>query len=155
MNVRLVRGADGVLSLAAGDRLHANVRVLRAAPLSDPDRYISIVDTNNDEIAMIKDLADLDAETRRVVRQELEDRYMTLTIRRVNSARTESGEWYLEVETNLGPRIVGLRDVPETVRRIGSRLLICDLDGNRYEVPDISRLERRSANVLERMLQLS
>ena len=154
MSVRLVRGVDGGLTLAVGDRLHANVRAIRAAPLSDPDHYISIVDVNNDEIAMIEEPANLDAETRRLLREELEHRYMTVTIRHVSSARTESGVWYLDVETSLGRREVIVTDIDERVRQIGSRLLICDVDGNRFEVPDIARLERRSARLLERMLQV-
>src|SRR5262249_11575848 len=89
MSIRLMRTPDGLLSAAPNGRLVGPVRALRAVPLSDPDRYISIVDANDEEIAMISDLAEVDHETRRLLREELDRSYTPLTVQRINSARTE------------------------------------------------------------------
>jgi len=151
MSIRLMRRPDGSLSAATNGRLVGPVRALRAVPLSDPDRYISIVDVNDEEIAMISDLGEVDNETRQLLREELDRSYTTLTINRINSARTESGVSYLSVETDHGPLDVVVPDVYEGFRQFGLRLVICDVEGRRFEIPDISSLERRSAKLLERV----
>jgi hypothetical protein len=153
MSFRLNREPDGSLSLAIGGVNRGPVRLLRAAPLSDPDRYISLIDANDDEVTMIADLADLDNDTRALVRRELEHSYPTLTIRRVTSARVESGVAYLTVEiSGGGSRDVIVRDVHERMRQFGQRLLISDADDNRFQVPDVRVLDGRSAKLLERVL---
>ena len=151
MSIRLERGPDGSLSAVMGDRLVGPVRALRAVPLSDPDHYISIVDVDDEEIAMIRDLAEVDQQTRELLREELDRSSAILTIQRVNSARTEGGVSYMSVETDGGSRDVIVQDVQEGVRQFGRRLVICDVEGHRFEIPDLDRLERRSAKLLERV----
>jgi hypothetical protein len=146
-----MRGPDGTLTIAASDRLIGPVRALRAAPFSDPDRYICIVDANGEEVTMIRDLAEVDAETRQLLREELHRSYATLTIQRINSARAEGEVSYLSVETECGSQDVVVQDVHERIRQFERRLVICDAEGRRFEIPDLGRLERRSAKLLERI----
>jgi len=151
--LKLCRESDGSLTATAHGRTHANVKVLRAAPLSDPARYISILDANGDEICLITDPSDVDEEARRVLSGELERRYLTFAVRRINSLRVESGSSYLDLDTDKGRRDVVLQDADEYIRVFGTRLLLVDVDGNRFEIADMHELDRRSAKLIGRMLE--
>ena len=56
-------------------------------------------------------------------------------------------------ETDRGVREVTLRDVRDNVIYLDSnRLLITDAENNRYDVPDITALDRQSRVYLARIL---
>lgn len=152
MSLTLSREHDGALSLSVDGVSRGRVRILRAAPLSDPDRHISLLDEEDEEVAMIASVADLDEDTRTLVRDELERLYPTQIIRRVNSARVESDVAYLNVETASGSRDLTVPDVHERIRQFGQRLLVADVDDNRFEIPDMRVLDGRSAALIERVL---
>jgi len=152
--VRLFHHASGSLCLTiAGDPIWSDVQVLRAAPLSDPDHYISVLDSDGNEIVLIDDPSQLDVETRRVLDEEMERRYLTLNVLRVHSARSESGVCHFDLETDRGRREVVVPNIYESARRLcGGRLLVVDVDGNRIEFPATTALDKRSATLLEATL---
>jgi hypothetical protein len=121
--------------------------------LSDPTRYISILEENGDEICLLTDPADVDEEARSVLRGELERRYLTFAVRRINALDVEAGNSYLDLDTDKGRRDIVLQDADECIRVFGTRLLLVDVDGNRFEIADIDALDRRSAKLIGRVLQ--
>jgi len=128
-------------------------RPVRAAPLTDPNRYISFLDAKNEEICMVNDLAELDDESRQVVEADLAAHYLTATILSIDSARNEFGTSYWDVQTDRGARDFVVQNAAENARWLGpNRLLLLDVDGNRFEVPAIDRLDKRSIGLLRRVL---
>ena len=105
--IRLFREPPWVLRLTIeGDRSYLKVRVVCAAPLSQPDRYICFLDEKNEVICTVEDPIDLDAASQRIIKEEIEQRYMTAIIKRVDSLRSEFGVSYWEVQTDRGePRV--------------------------------------------------
>ena len=60
--LRLFREPAWILRLTIdGDRSYLKVKVVRAAPLSHPTRYICLLDAKDEEICMIDDLKQLDS----------------------------------------------------------------------------------------------
>jgi len=151
--LKLCREPDGSLTATANGRTHANVKVVRAAPLSDPARYLSILEENGDEICLLTDPSDVDEEARCVLSGELERRYLTFAVRRINALDVEAGSSYLDLDTDKGRRDMVLQDADECIRLFGTRLLLVDVDGNRFEIADIHELDRRSAKLIGRVLQ--
>ena len=152
--IRLFREPPWTLRLTIdGDRSYLKVKVVRAAPLSYPDRYISILDEKDEEICMVDDLGDLDAETRALIAEELERRYLTSVIERIHSLRSEFGTSYWEVKTHRGPREFVVQNVAESAQWLGGgRLLLVDVDGNRFEIPDLDSLDKRSLGFIQQVL---
>jgi Domain of unknown function (DUF1854) len=148
--IRLSRDSAGGLLLTFPDgRSFAGVQVVRAAPLSQPSRYICFLDSNDQEIFTLQDLCDLDLEDRLLVEEELRVRYISSVIHRVIALRREGGTLYWETETDRGLREFVVQSSDESVRWLGERrLLLIDVDGNRLTVPDISALDRTSARIL-------
>ncbi len=135
------------------DRSYLKVKVVRAAPLSYPDRYISFLDAKDEEICMVEELRDLDEKTRGIVAEELDRRYLTSVVERVESVRNEFGTSYWDVHTNRGRREFVVQNVAENAQWLSEhRLLLVDVDGNRFEVPDLGRLDRRSLGFVEQVL---
>src|SRR4051794_38861433 len=80
----LTRNAAGrlVLSKANGE-IHVGVEPVRSFPITDPDRFISLVDSHAHELLCIGDLAELDPEIARVIRRELAEREFLPRIERI------------------------------------------------------------------------
>jgi len=127
------------------DCSYIGVAVLRVFPLSDPQRYVSVRDAANKEIGLIADIRELDAEGRRLVAAELERRYLVPVVRRVLAIVERFGTVDWTVETDRGLRSFTTRNMRESVvQPAPNRYLIADVDGNRYDVRDLTALDAAS-----------
>jgi len=74
-------------------------------------------------------------------------------IERVKWVREEYGVVYWSVETDRGPRDFVCRGLRDAVVEVGdTRLLLTDVDGNRFEIPDYTQLGRAVQTMLDRVL---
>jgi hypothetical protein len=153
-DIRLFREPPWRLRMTIeGDRSYLQVKVARAAPLSYPSHYICFLDSKDEVICTVKDPSDLDARSRHIVQEEIARRYLTSVIRRISSVRSEFGASYWDVETNRGRCEFVVKDISENAHWIDDgRLLLIDVDGNRFEIPDITVLDKKSAGFLDMML---
>ena len=152
--LRLFREPPWVLRLTIDDdRSYLKVKVVRAAPLSYPDRYISFLDAKDEEICMVDDLEQLDQQIRSLIDEELDRRYLTATILQVDAVRNEYGTSYWDVETDRGQREFVVQNVSENAQWLGDhRLLIIDVDGNRFEIPRLDELDKKSLGWVEQVI---
>ena len=135
------------------DRSYIGIKVVRAAPLTHPDRYISFLDAKEEEVCMIDDLGQLNDQARRIVEEELDRRYLTSLIERVHSVRHEFGTSYWDVDTNRGRREFVVQNVTENAQWLGDfRLLMIDVDGNRFEISNLNDLDKKSLSRVEMVL---
>ena len=140
-----------VLNDAAGRR-HVGVEPIRAFPLSDPRRSISICNAEGVEVLWIEDLDAAPAAARQMIEEELSRREFMPVIQRVVrvSSNTDPSRW--EVETDRGATEFMLKN-EDDVRRVGPRgAILLDSSGMRYLVPDTRKLDSASRRVLERYL---
>jgi hypothetical protein len=149
----LVRDAWGRLVLIDADgRRHAGLEPVRAFPLSDPNRFISLCDAQGREVVCVESLDDLAPATRQVLEDELALREFVPVIQRILriSGETSPSDW--DVETDRGTARFTL-DSEDDVRRLGAdRVLITDTQRLRYHVPDLRKLDPASRRLLERFL---
>ena len=135
------------------DRSWRDVRVARAFPLSDPDRYIGLRDGDDKDIGILETLHGLDSESRMVVDEELERRYFTPQITKVISVTEEFGVVTWDVDTTKGPRRFLVRNLKDSTFTLGaSRVMMTDVDSNRYEIPDAYALGPQALVVLSKIL---
>ena len=136
-----------------GDRSWREVRIARAFPLSDPDRYIGLRDGDDKDIGILESLHGLDTVSRAIIEEELSRRYFTPRVIGVNSVSEAFGVVDWDVETSKGPRrflVRNLRDSSYTLG--GSRIMMTDVDGNRYEFPDARSLGPKALLILSKVL---
>jgi hypothetical protein len=150
--VTFSQSPHGNLRLTVADRSYRRVNVVRALPLSDADEYLS-VRSGDDEIGVLRALADLDAEQGAMVAAQLEQRYFRPLITRVMKVRDHSGTFHWDVETDRGAVSFASKHPRHSATRLGAnRWLITDVDNNRYEVRDAGELDRRSRGILMLLL---
>jgi hypothetical protein len=149
----LSRDAWGRLVLINADGIrHVGVEPVRAFPLSDPGRWISLCDGHGREIFAVQSLAELDPAIRRVLEEELAQREFVPVIRKIVRVSGETSPCDWDVETDRGATRFTL-DTEDDVRRLGPhRVLITDARKLRYQVPDTRALDAASRRILDRYL---
>lgn len=127
------------------DRSYPTVKPAWAAPLSHPNHYLALLDGKGKEIVMIPEPDDLPAESLAAVRLELHRRYLTATVTGITDARVEFGATYWTLETDRGTRDLVAQNLQENAVWLSDgHLLLIDVDGNRFEIPDVNALDDRS-----------
>lgn len=149
--MRLFRDETARLRLTIqGDRSYLDIKVVRAFPFSDPNRFIGFLDSRDKLIGLIESLDEMDPESRTAALDAMNRHYFVPTILHVLTLKEEFGAVYLDVETDRGRRRLvakGLRDA--VVDLGGGELLIADVDNNRYRIADWRKLDPRSRRFLE------
>ncbi|MCC6483640.1 MAG: DUF1854 domain-containing protein [Armatimonadetes bacterium] len=141
------------LALSLPDVSYFQVEARRAFPLSNKYLYVTFFDHQEQEIGMLKDIRQLPIEMRKLLEDELEQRYFTARIRRVRSMKEEFGLFRLMVETDKGPREFFLRNLRDNVVRLpNNRIILIDMHGNRFEIRDVSRLDGRSLSNIAKII---
>lgn len=152
--MRLFRSDLGWLRLEVkDDRCYLDVKVARTFPLSDPEHYYGFLNAKDKVIGLVMDPSKLDQDSKKIAEEELIRRYFTPIIHRFFRMKEEYGAVYCDVETNLGPRQFVVKGIRDSILDLGDgRVLLMDVDGNRYMVKDWPRLDDKSRRLLERVL---
>ena len=145
--------AGGLVSLELDDALYPKVDVYLSFPFTFSEQFISIRDEEGEEIGLIRDLSELDPVSRKAVQEELNWRYFTPKIQRITSYKEEFGHTYWGVITERGKENFVTRGRDQAIRVISEyRILIIDVSGNRFEIPDLKKLDNRSRMYVEALL---
>jgi len=136
-----------------GDRVHAAllgapaipVSLVQARPLTDPGGTIAIIDARKRCVGEVSSLMELSEESRAVARLELERRYCIAVIVTVESTLVDFGSRYWQVLTDRGARRFLVRDPQRSVLRLPpDRVMLRDVQGNRFLIPSLSALDAAS-----------
>lgn len=151
--IRLMRDAHGRLVLIQADgQWHVGVVPVRAFPLSDPDGALSLVGTDGRECAWIARLADLPAESRTLLAEDLARRDFAPVIEALLEVSTFTTPSTWTVRTDRGTTTLVLKGEEDIRRLTGPALLITDSHGIGYRIADARALDKRSRRLLERFL---
>ena len=144
--VRVFRDENRQIRLTLfDDRSYLQVRAMAAFPLSDPAAYVGLADGQNKQICMVRDLAELDSESRSLVEELLGTRYFTPRIVSVPFVKDEFGVAHFRVETDRGPREFYVRSLRDSLQDLPNwESLIVDVDGNRFVLPALTELDKES-----------
>ena len=146
---RFSRGPRGALTLRIGGVDHGHVTPVRAYPVTAPGRYIAVLDQEGQELGLIMDLQELDADSRRALEEELGLLYFMPVITAVHGLRRcYSGlEW--RIRTDRGDRVI--ETLPSgCVRVLGDgRFLLTDIHAMNYISLEPDELDESSRNFLD------
>jgi hypothetical protein len=141
--LRLERRADGQL-WARRDGAERPVRVHRCFPWSEPGRFLSLRDEDDEEFALVSTLDDLAEESRRVLEAAVAEAGFVLEVTRITEVEEEVEIRHWTVETRQGPRTFQTRldDWPTDVP--GGGVVIRDVAGDLYHVVDPEGMDEES-----------
>ncbi len=149
------RTGTGFLSLRLEDEFYPRVKVVRMFPFTQTDEFISIrtADEHSKEIGVILKLSEWKEETKEMLNEQLNLRYFTPLITRIHNIKDEYGYAYFDVETNHGNCKFTIQMGSNAVVHLSdTRILILDIDENRFEIPDITKLTAREKRKLDLFL---
>jgi len=146
--------SGGFTGLKYGDKEYPRVSFRRALPIGRPDAYISVADHENKEIGILQSLTDLSDEQLSIVMSEIDKRYFCPAIEAITSVKDKMGYVYMELtlrgEAKTYSKNCAVKDVNKNIRALGDdRLIIFDVDGNRYIVTSLAALDKKSLKRLE------
>lgn len=121
-------------------------------PLSFNDQFIALATGEDEEVGIIRRLTELDDESQRVLLKELEWRHFVTRITAIHSIDVQHYVPHWDVETTRGRRVFEMRSRRDLRVLGGSRVLVRDADGNRYEIADIQTLDPASRQLIDAQL---
>ncbi len=122
----------------------------RLFPFSNSRAYITLLDENEKEIALIRNIADLDTDSAGVLDACFAEYYLIPQITRLVESIEKFGSLKWHVETDRGEVTFRIRNRHNDIKlfRGTNRVLVRDSNDNRYEIKDYTQMDAHSRSVL-------
>ncbi len=149
------RTEGGFVSLKVEGEEYSRVQVVRMFPFSEPGKYISIrtAEETSKEIGVIERLETFPEDVQKMLSEQLALRYFTPIITKIYQIKDEYGFAYFDVDTDRGHcRFVIRMGGNAVVHLSDTRIIISDIDENRFEIPDVSKLTIKEQKKLDLFL---
>lgn len=152
-NSNFYKSKGGFLALKSGENEYTRVSLFKAFPFSHSNNYVSVRDKDGKEIGLIKDVNEFSKDVIDLFNEELSRRYFLPTIKSISSIKDEFGYSYWDVITSIGAKTFTIRKDNNSFIPINEhRILVVDVDGNRYEISDYAKLDSKSYKLIELLL---
>ena len=147
---KITANENNLVDLNTADgRSFTELEPRRLFPVSAGDKYISLLDTEGIEIAIIRDLRELNTESRAVVDASLADYYLVPIITKILEVSEKFGTLRWTVETDRGIKSFEIRNRNHDIKVYGDgRVRVRDSDDNRYFIPDYRELDSHSRKLM-------
>lgn len=117
----------------------------RLFPLSGLTKYITLLSPELKEVVLIRDLELIMPESRQAIEKCLDEYYMIPKIESIIDRKEKNGLLKYTVMTNYGQRSFDIRNRHSDIKNLyDGRVLFRDSNDNRYEIPDVTKLDRAS-----------
>jgi hypothetical protein len=121
----------------------------RLFPLSGTDEFISLLDPEGKEQMIVRKINALDEESAKVLEAALGDYYRIPKIDAITDYADKNGTIKFTVTTNYGPCSFSVKNRHADIKLLyGKRVLIKDGNDNRYEIPDVNKLDSKSRHIM-------
>ncbi len=124
------------------------VRVNRCFPWSEPDGYVSLRDDDENEVALIVELTDLDADSRAAVEKALIETGFVMEIVNIYSLEEDFEIRSWKVQTAQGERKFQTRLDDWPISLPGGGILIRDVAGDLFYIHDTESLDEQSRKLI-------
>lgn len=144
--VKITRGSAYTVNVEFfGGQSFTDLEPRSLFPVSGPEKYVSLLNGNNEEIAVIRNINNLMPESKKVMSEVLYEYYLIPKITSVLDRSEKYGILKWKVETDRGIREIEITHRQSDVKVIYQRrVLIRDSNDNRYEIPDYNALDAKS-----------
>jgi len=125
------------------------LEVRRLFPVNRPDEYITMLDPDGVETAVIRSIKDLNEESRKAVEYSLNDYYLVPHILRIISIVEKYGTLHWVIETDRGIKEFDIRNRNHDIKVFRNGCVrVRDSDDNRYVIDDYRTLDKHSRSQL-------
>ena len=123
------------------------VTLRRMFPFDERTTMITVLDSKDEEIGIIRDTSLLSSAD--MLEEELDKIYFMPRITVIHSMKERFGYSVWRVSSDKGELEFTLNDVYKSLIKLGKRIIVNDIDGNRYEIEDVFALDKRSFRKIE------
>lgn len=151
-NCKFRRNGDflAVTLNSADTKEYTRVKLHRMFPFNCPDNYISVLNNDSEEIGIITDFSNFDTDTVELIKNELDRKYYVCKLNSIISVKERFGFSYWKAMSEHGEISFTIKDVHSSIRVNGiGNILISDIDSNRYELPEMDKLDSKSKKLIE------
>lgn len=121
----------------------------RLFPVSGVNDYITFLDSSGNEVFILRSISDMEKDQADVIERCLWEYYRIPKITRLVERSEKNRIWLWTVETDRGEYTF---EIPNPIHSIkmyyDRRILIKDSKDNRYEIPDLYKLDKRSIRLI-------
>ncbi|MBQ7445605.1 MAG: DUF1854 domain-containing protein [Clostridia bacterium] len=146
------RNGEGCLFLrdpATGDEQRVILHLL--FPYTTCRKLVSVLNPEQEEVGMIRDIDAFSGESLEAIEKEIARRHFVRTITKILKIKDKNGITTWTVETDGGANAeFALKDTYGSIFHVTeTRLLITDIDGNRFEIANAEELDKGSRRKIE------
>ncbi len=119
-------------------------------PFSNSDMYITLLDKSEKEVGFVRNLDEIDEDSRKVLEDCFKEYYMIPKIFHLLECEDKFGVLKWKVDTDRGVITFQIRNRHSDIKKLygTNRVIIRDSNDNRYEIPDYTALDSRSNRFL-------
>ena len=134
-------------------RFFENLEPRRLFPTTGLEKYITLLDSAGVERAIIRDLNTLPPKERKIIEECLNEYYLVPKISKIIDCSEKYGVLNIQAETDRGEVLIEIRNVLSGLKLMyGTRVLLRDHNDNRYEIPDLQKIDKRSRMLIDSYL---
>ena len=151
-NAEFTKTKGGFLAVDYDGVHYKRVSVCPAFPFSSPLAYISLRENTAEgrEIGIVKDVDALGASAAKLLHEQINMRCFTPVILKISGVKEEYGFAYFDVDTDRGHCKFAVNISSSDIINLGGqRVIIKDVDGNRFDIPDTSKLSPSELKMIE------
>ena len=138
------------------DESFERIVIFRCFPVTNPDEFLSVREADSKkmgrgkEIGMIRRMMDFPEDQRKLFLEELDRRYFSPEIKKINSVKDKFGYMYWEAETDAGNMTFVMNNPFSNIRSLeDGRIFINDMDGNSFQIKNPAKLDSNSLKKIE------
>jgi len=148
--VRLWEDEFHVLHVSVDSVAFHDVTPRRVFPLSGIADFVSFIGEGDKEVVLLSHPSRLDRDSRSCLEKALGRMYYTPKILRVDEITETMGVGQWKVLTDRGYAIFEVTERNSRIRTFpNGRYVISDVDGNRFEIENVDRLDAKSRSVVD------
>ena len=130
--------------------VYENLEPRMLFPFTNHTMYITLLDKHEKEIGFVRDLEEVDPDSRKALEECFHEYYMIPKISRVLACEDRFGTLKWTVETDRGKITFRIRNRHSDIKHLWGtkRVIIRDSNDNRYEIPDHTAMDAHSNRLL-------
>ena len=130
--------------------VYENLEPRMLFPFTNHTMYITLLDDHEKELGFVRDLEEIDEDSRKALEECFHEYYMIPKISRVLDCEDKFGTLKWRVETDRGEITFRIRNRHSDIKHLWGtkRVIVRDSNDNRYEIPDYTALDARSNRLL-------
>ncbi len=125
------------------------VAVKACFPVTRADRCLYFTGAKGDAIGLLAETRSLSSESREALEEEAAKQQFLPVITKINAVSSDFAVPIWDVLTDHGPRRLQLRSHHDVHHMTGPRIYLRDAEGNGYVIPDYTKLDPASRDLLE------